>query len=406
MDMMVNPQQREKLRNLLRDMVAGRTPTPPMDPMQSASLNRLGQLQGQGMVGWQGEPVGGPAPFPMQREATPSAVGMAPSPGPIGYGAMPVEPPAPTGPMQGGPVGGPRRALDTPSPGVLPSGPNAGLDAYDPRYTPAPSGFGGYGAMAPSVPQFPSGPNAGALDPAKMRDALRGTYDETRRFDDARAYEVAQAGGVGSDVPLSFGTFATDDNVTARGITGDELNTRAAMSRLQNIDALLQDSPDLLDTLTWTGATRQRLLALRDKTGLDFLGLDDAERGELADSTRFRQNILRNINRTIKEVTGAQMGEAEAKRIRAEMPDVDASPAEFQAKLAAAMDMLRMDIARYNVWKNNGMEGEARNITDAQLGEMMRSRGAALYEEALRSGMAPDEARLAASRRLSEEFGI
>lgn len=265
--------------------------------------------------------------------------------------------------------------------------------------------------------RFP--PGYEPLDRNKMRDALRGRYRENdeyldedgeplhpdfmreSRFDDARAFQTTQAG------PIDVENFDSgDDSVLERGIAGEEMNVRAAMSRLQNIDALLQENPDLVDSLTWTGDMRRRALALRDKTGFDMLALDDNDKEYLSDATVFRQNILRNVNRTIQEITGAAMGEQEAARIRAEVPDVNASPTVFRAQLAAAMDMLRMDAARLQVWRNRGGEGEPNAINDQEVRQTLQSRGADLYRQALGSGMAPDEARLAAQRALAQEFGL
>lgn len=197
--------------------------------------------------------------------------------------------------------------------------------------------------------------------------------------------------------------FSFDDNVTDRRLADQELDYRAALSRLEAIDAQLAESPDLLDGMTFSGDLRRRGLAFWERLGFD---LSEDSQEYLADQTAFRQAILRNINRTIQEVTGAQMGEQEARRIRAEMPDVTASPTEFMTQLSNAMNMIRMDAARVNLWRMRGGEGSASEISEADVVQALRERGAALYQQALQGGMAAPEARLEAARLLREEFGL
>ena len=204
----------------------------------------------------------------------------------------------------------------------------------------------------------------------------------------------------------TLNSVQTDDAINKRRAEGEEMEFRGALSRLNNISDMLRENPDLIDSLTWTGSKKHKALALRDKTGLDFLEISPEQEEYLTESTVFRQNILRNINRTIQDVTGAQMGEQEARRIRAEMPDVDAGPAEFRAKLAAAMDMIRMDAARLQLWKQGGAQGSAADITDQSVRETLQTRGRELYDQFVSNGLSPSEARLKASQALSEEFGI
>lgn len=202
------------------------------------------------------------------------------------------------------------------------------------------------------------------------------------------------------------GSFSTSDNINMRRAEEEEMNARSAMSRLSNISDMIESNPELVESLTWDGNMKRRVLELRDKTGFDFLEISPEEERYLTDSTVFRQNILRNINRTIQEVTGAQMGEQEAQRIRAEMPDVTAGPVEFKAKLSAAMDMIRLDAARFQLWKNGGGAGEAKDISDQQVKDALKQRGAELYQQFIQQGDNPADARLKASQALSREFGL
>ena len=231
------------------------------------------------------------------------------------------------------------------------------------------------------------------------------------RFDDGRAYRVAQAGGDmmaaaprGTFAGASVGSYQpSGDAVTQRRLEGNELDFRGAAARLRNIDQMLAENPNMIDSnLTWTGDMRRRFLRTKEKLGFD---LDTEQTEYLADSAAFRQVVLRNVNRTIQEITGAAMGEEEAKRIRMEVPDVSASPTEFRAQLATAMNLVRRDIARLAIWRMKG-QGAPIDISDAEVDQVLTNRGAQLYQEAVQSGMPPDQARLEAARRLSEEFGL
>lgn len=213
---------------------------------------------------------------------------------------------------------------------------------------------------------------------------------------------VYQAQATAGDQPQIPG-YNFDDNVTDRRLAGQELDYRTALGRLESIDQQLAENPELLEGMTFSGNLRRQGLAFWERLGFDLS--DDSEE-YLSDQTAFRQSILRNINRTIQEVTGAQMGEQEARRIRAEMPDVTASPTEFRTQLGNAMNMIRMDAARVQVWRMGGSEGEASSVTDADVMQALRERGASAYQEALQQGLSTSEARLQAARMLREEFGL
>lgn len=258
--------------------------------------------------------------------------------------------------------------------------------------------------------RFP--PGYEPLDRNKMRDALRGTYDDAQRFDDARARDSVQAG------PLDFqdytGVYQPDpdnpgdtevDTTQRRRVAEDEYVERNALGRLDNIMAELEANPDLLEmSNTMTGNARRNWLALRDRSGLDFLDLSPEQERELTDPTRFRQTMLLNVNRYIKDITGATVGQGdESRRLMAALPNQNDSPAEFRAKLANAIDLSRLLVARYNYMQKAGTDNMP---TDSEIVGILRNRSTELTREALRNGMSPSEARIEAQRRMSEEFGI
>lgn len=231
------------------------------------------------------------------------------------------------------------------------------------------------------------------------------TYDDSNnRFNDAASYQVAQAGNVMNDAGVNIGAFqGEDDGVSRRRFQDTETDLRSQAARLRAIDQMLQENPDMIDqSLTFGGDMRRRWLTLKERFGAELSG-DQAE--YLTDATQLRQTVLRNVNRTIQEITGAQMGEQEANRIRGELPDINDSPTTFRAKLSNAMNMVRMDIARNVIYRQRG-SGSPTDISDQEVTQVLSQRGAELYQQAISQGMAPAEAKLEAARRLSDEFGI
>lgn len=103
-----------------------------------------------------------------------------------------------------------------------------------------------------------------------------------------------------------------------------------------------------------------------DATKEKFGGkLSPEDEKELREYTTFRSRVVNNINRYIKYITGAQMSEKEADRLRLPLPDTGEgggifsvfkgdSHSQFQAKLDNVMRELGLANARYNYYLNKG----------------------------------------------------
>ncbi len=192
-------------------------------------------------------------------------------------------------------------------------------------------------------------------------------------------------------------------------------NTFEQAARLQQIRA--QFKPEYL---TLGGGSKALWLKMKDKVGLGQL--DPKEKQYLTGYSQFRQSALENINRFIKEITGAQMSEQEAVRIRQAIPDPGQgvfdgnSPAEFKAKMDQAMSQVRLAMARYNYLRSGKWEGgvfkgsmaKGAPISLEQMGKIMDRRTTQLEQEAkLRMPSAPQEEQAVWIRaRLHEEFGV
>lgn len=351
-DRLQNDGQLEQLLQNVRLAPRADGPNLPQDPMTLGFLPQRQPDGSTGRVGWRDEPVGSPAPFPAHREARPSAVGMAPSPG------------------------------------MMPQGPSAPLPMMNPN------------PMAQPSYRPPVDGSVPPLDPDLMRDALRGTYDDASRFDDARAVQTADAGGM---VPLTTrGEDGKVGSTASNRIETGELAERTSLARLDNIMSMLEENPDLLDaTATMQGNLKSRVLGLKDRFGFE---LSPEQEAYLGDSAAFRQTVLMNVNDYIKEITGAQVGQGqETQRLMGALPNLGDSPTEFRSKLANAISLTRLQVARYNYMRREGTDDRP---SDRELTRILRDRGAELYREALDGGLSPSEARVRAAGMLSQEFGI
>lgn len=166
--------------------------------------------------------------------------------------------------------------------------------------------------------------------------ALRGKGDAGRMFTD----------------PINsqqLGKAATNEN------DKQQFNSINALARLDEIT-------DLSD---------ERFLTIDNKlknygiSWLDSIGplrhlVSTEDRKELKEFTKFRRSAFDNINRYIKEITGAQMSEAEANRLRKAAPDPQKDgPTEFMAKLSDVKKTTRLAIIRFSYLRKNGFKGSA-----------------------------------------------
>jgi hypothetical protein len=112
------------------------------------------------------------------------------------------------------------------------------------------------------------------------------------------------------------------------------LNTTNALSRLGEIERLFEPRFQTFETkagMAWTD--------LMDRFSTTRDSIPPEELKDLEDYRSFRLSAIDNINRYIKEITGAQMSEAEATRLRQGAPDAGDGilggdgPTTFMAKL-------------------------------------------------------------------------
>ena len=144
-----------------------------------------------------------------------------------------------------------------------------------------------------------------------------------------------------------------------------------------------------------------------------FLGnVSPKDAAILTKFSAFKRDAIANINLYIKEITGAQMSELEADRLRKGMPDPgDAitdgdSPIVFKAKLDATLKALKAAAARKYFTLRNGIS--ISKIPLASMARIIDARGQEIESElrAANPGLAEDALSQEVAARLHKEFGI
>jgi hypothetical protein len=191
------------------------------------------------------------------------------------------------------------------------------------------------------------------------------------------------------------------------------INTNEGLVRISNIVKSFKPEYQEIPTrlgVAWTD--------IKEKMGVDISG-EDQQR--LEEFSVYKQDSLENINLYIKEITGVQMSEKEAKRLKKAQPnpgegifDGD-SPSEFKAKLVNQYKKLRAVSARYNYYLTTGIDEATLNkmvsngavVSLDKMNELINQRGKELEEEVKTQnpGMDTQSIMEQIKSRLAEEFG-
>ena len=142
----------------------------------------------------------------------------------------------------------------------------------------------------------------------------------------------------------------------------------------------------------------------------DFKSLSPEQKQELADYSDYGRNAIEAINMYIKEITGAQMSEKEANRLRLAMPDFGENwfkgdgPTKFEAKLKGAHEKIKMARARYSYSLKKGLEYDDISLDrmPAIINKFANSQGELLEKR----GIPEQEIRAHISQAIMDEFGV
>jgi hypothetical protein len=194
-------------------------------------------------------------------------------------------------------------------------------------------------------------------------------------------------------------------------IEGRMIDTAEGMARLSGIQKSFKP-----EFLTYQGGIKGAFLALRDKARVGG-ELSNDERTYLTDFTQFKQDAWDNLNRYIKEITGAQMSEAEAARLMRSMPNPGTSfwdgdsPQQFKSKMDNTVTQLKLAAARYNYLRSARFKSSASSKSNISLQSMrgIINKRAVEIRNQLRvsnPGVDPKLIQAQADRMTAQEFGI
>jgi len=156
-------------------------------------------------------------------------------------------------------------------------------------------------------------------------------------------------GEMGSGQPLTRSTISKQQDAV---VSMDD-----ALYRLQQIENTIDSSAFLYQTQFGDWMARKGV-------NLGLVDLSPEEKKGMSDRAVFRRTVFDNINRTIKDITGAAMTQAEAERIIPTQPNLDMTEDEFRAVLENARSSLEDGRDRRMYLLNRGALADDANITN------------------------------------------
>lgn len=191
---------------------------------------------------------------------------------------------------------------------------------------------------------------------------------------------------------------------TKGALESQALEATDGLSRLEEVGRTFED-----EFQTTSGRARALWARTKDIAGFEPEG---EEKAYLERFSQFKSAALDNINRYIKEITGAAMSQAEAERITRSLPNPGTglfdgdSPTEFKAKYDQAVTTLKRAKARAIYARNNGITNPMEIPLD-RMQEIVGLRGKQIEDEikAVNPTIGQDELRRQVMDKLNKEFG-
>ena len=189
-----------------------------------------------------------------------------------------------------------------------------------------------------------------------IKDNPEATPDEIALFAQklkGKGIEVTTADGT----TISIGGSVADMSAKSKGAIEEKITAgKESLARLLEIKSQFKPEYQEIGTrlaAAWTG--------LKAKLGQ---GVDEKDANLLTDFKKYQRRSIENINLYIKELTGAQMSEKEANRLRLAQPDPGEKwykgddPITFQSKIDDVIRAARASIARYEYYRAKGFSHE------------------------------------------------
>ena len=188
-------------------------------------------------------------------------------------------------------------------------------------------------------------------------DFIKNNVPRLKNLSDAEAFNVIRSdptlmGLVSSktgdtNIQVDLRKPPTDKTIK-RSLQEKLLTTGDAIQRVASIAQ--QFDPALLEYGNQFGA---KAFAFAEKLGKD---LSSEQSNLVAKTQKLAASTLRNLNQTIKDITGAAMAESEATRIEGTVPSLKDSPTQFKTKLDDVLRNLKLAQARTRYILTKGFE--------------------------------------------------
>ena len=188
------------------------------------------------------------------------------------------------------------------------------------------------------------------------------------------------------------------------------INGAEALSRLNQIGTLYKPE---FSTLQGQGGAAW--LGLKAKAGGALGEMTQQEEGELADFANYRSTTIDNVNKLLKEMSGAAITPQEAVRLKASLPDPGTGvfdgddPVSFKSKMDARTRDLKLAVARQTYHRSRGMSGNPWDtIGLAEMPLVMSKREIDIKAEIKKANPEADEGAIRAQARtmMKQEFGL
>jgi hypothetical protein len=242
-----------------------------------------------------------------------------------------------------------------------------------------------------------------------QKDSQPSSYEEFIRAqkDPAFAQFLRERRNQGLSVTLPDGTEITSGGQpfalpkpTQNKLGDAYADSVAGMQRLQSMVSGFDPQ-----FLTYGGKFKGQWSSIKAKVPEVFGQLSPEDQQYLQRYTSWSSDTLDNLNRYVKDITGASMSVQEAERIKASIPNQDDDPVSFQSKLDTTMKRLSLVAARSAYLLSN----PAQSIGDISLDRMqaiITDRANALYTGYLQQGISEQEARQRALQEARAQFGL
>jgi len=240
----------------------------------------------------------------------------------------------------------------------------------------------------------------------KEGDSFSAFADEQGGFTDQNGNKISIPEGA------KFSTSSVTGTPEETGLT----TKGAGMldEKLINIDSSIAGLESTVQTFDPSYLTLPTQLYTKGLKAADKLGIElSPENAELLKNySTFQQDAIATVNATIKAITGAQMSEKEADRIRKQIPDPENdSPKQFEAKLKNSLKQSKLAQARWRWMTKNGIRHDFKSnkrspvSLDAFEG-MFESRAEEIQKELKAGGQGEDESFANALAQAKQEFEL